>query len=152
MIFLFLYSLFIKPLLIFLTGRWLFKLRYINLLCVFYAFLHLFICIITLPLLFVPSFEHIWSTSSLLSAYIIFRIIGVFIGMKELKTSVYPEKIASKYHFLTPFYKPKQYYSVAIEKGKPITLLKGYTITFLLFLMVEIILSIIKHFVRNLIG
>jgi len=148
-----LYSIFLKTLLIFLIGWYGFKLRYINLLCVFYAFLHLLICIITLPLLFLgPSFEHIWSTFSLLSAYIMFRIIGVFIGMKEMTTAAYPENTASKYHFLAPFYKPKRYHSVVIERGKPVTFLKGYVITLLLFFIVEVILSIIKDIFRNFMG
>ncbi len=148
-----LYAIFLKPLLIFITGWSIFKIKSLNFLVTFYSFLHLFICFITLPLLFRDSsFENIWSTFSLLFVYIIFRLIAVFIGMKEMATFACPSDVAFKYHFLFPFYKPNRYFSAIVEKTKPVTFLKGYSVTLLLFFIVELILSGIKFILRSLVG
>ena len=147
------YHTFAKPFLIFIFGWVVFKTRCLNKLLTFYSFFYLFNSILALtPSLIEPNFDRIWNAFSFLAVYILFRFVAVLIGIKELKISAQPADVADKLHFFAPFYRPKLYRSVVIEKGKEVTFIKGYLITVLSFFIAEVIVSIVKIIVKSFIN
>lgn len=149
----FVWHLFLKPFFLFMFIWVFFKPRYMSQvfgLCMLFYFILCILALITS--LIEPSFESVSRCISFLFSAILFRIVGGTMANKEIMTISSPPDVGFKYYFLFPFYKPKRYREIVIEKAKPITFLKGYIVILVLFFIVELIMTSIKIILRNFIG
>lgn len=149
----FMWHLFLKPLFLFMLIWLFFKPRYMSQvfgLCMLFYFMLCILALITS--LIKPSFESVLRCIGFLFFAILLRVIGGAMANKEMIMLSSPPNAGFKYYFLFPFYKPKRYLEIIIEKAKPITFLKGYIVILVLFFIVELIMTSVKIILRNFIG